>query len=230
MLSIIIPAYNEEKRIGNTLKDYYDYFSCFVKKFEIIVVTDGCTDKTVEVVKSFRKKNIISLDFPEKLGKGGGIKEGFRIAKGDIIGFVDADESVTPKDFNEMVEKIKHYDCVVASRRTKYSKILEKQPLRRRILGRGYNILVNLLFGLGVKDTQCGAKVFRKVLIKIILKDVHTTGYSFDIDVLWKIKRNKFTIMEHPVTWMHMKEGQFNVRKHMFRMFVEVMKLRLRDL
>lgn len=225
MLSIIMPAYNEEKRIGKTLGDYYDYFS-ERGEFEIIVVTDGCSDSTVEIVKSFGRQ-VISLDFPRRLGKGMAVLKGFEYARGEVIGFVDADESVLPEDFYKMASEIGHYNCVVASRRTKNSKILAKQPIRRRILGRGYNIMVNLLFGLRIKDTQCGAKVFDKEAVKIILNEVKTTGYSFDIDILWRLRRKKLKIKEYPVTWMHMKEGQFNVKKHVYKMFIEVLTLRL---
>ena len=225
-LSIIIPAYNEEKRIGATLKDYLHYFSKKRKKFEIIVVTDGCIDKTVGIVKSFKSKHVKNLNYGKKLGKGSAILKGFENANGNIIGFVDADESVKPEDFHKMALLIGEYECVVASRRTEDSKILTKQPIRRRALGRGYNIMVNLLFGLRIKDTQCGAKVFTKNAIKTILAEVGTKGYSFDVEILWRLRRRKFKIKEYPVTWMHMKEGAFNVRKHAFKMLIEIMKLR----
>ncbi len=226
-LSIVIPAYNEEKRIGHTLKAYLDFFSKHWKRFEIIVVTDGCGDNTVKIVKSFKSSHIKNLDYEKKLGKGLALIKGFENASGDIIGFVDADESVRPEDFHKMVLQIGEYDCVVASRRTKDSTILVRQPIRRRVLGRAYNIIVNLLFGLRIKDTQCGAKVFTKDAIRSIMHEVGTKGYSFDVEILWRLRRRRFKIKEHPVTWMHMKEGAFSVRKHAYKMFIEIMKLRL---
>ena len=225
-LSIIIPAYNEEKRIYRTLKDYLHYFSKNWNRFEILVVTDGCTDNTVKVVKSFKSRHVKNLNYEQKLGKGLALIRGFENANGGIIGFVDADESVMPEDFHKMALQIGEYACVVASRRTKESKILAKQPIRRRVLGRSYNIMVNMLFGLRIKDTQCGAKIFTKEAIKSILPEISTKGYSFDVEILWRLRRGKFKINEYPVTWMHMKEGQFNARKHAYKMFIEVMKLR----
>ena len=226
MLSIIIPAYNEEKRIGNTLKDYYDYF--YVKKveFEIIVETDGCTDRTVDVVKSFRKDNIISLNFANKLGKGKGIIKGLEVAQGDVVGFVDADESVSPGDFDKMVSEIGSYECVIASRRVKGVETVKNWPAKRRIASKMFNMLVNLVLGLNIRDTQCGAKVFTKRAANIIVSQVKTKGYVFDVDVLWRMKKNNIIVKEFPVKWIHAREGQLKIRSHAYKMFFELIKLR----
>ena len=100
------------------------------------------------------------LDFEEKLGKGGAIIEGFRAADGSKVGFVDADESVEPSDVERMYKALSNVDGVIASRKLKDSRILLKQGLRRRITSKIFNILVRMIFGLDVNDTQCGAKVF----------------------------------------------------------------------
>ena len=90
-LSVVIPAYNEEKRIHRTLDSYAKFFSKKVKDFEIIVVLNNCNDNTLKIVKNFKNKKIKYLNFKEAIGKGGAILEGFKVAKGDLIGFVDAD-------------------------------------------------------------------------------------------------------------------------------------------
>lgn len=224
-ISIIIPAYNEEKRIRKTLDDYNNYFSRF-GRFEVIVVTDGCTDKTVEVVKSFRGKNIISMNFPERLGKGTAIIKGLENSTGTIVGFVDADESVSAEDFFRMAKALGKHGCIIASRRVKGFEMIRNQPLKRRIASRAFNLLANMIFGLGIRDTQCGAKIFTAEAKKIIIRDVKTKGYVFDVDVLWKLKRRGMSIKEFPVKWMHAREGTLKIRKHAYKMFFELVKLR----
>src|SRR3989344_9034922 len=162
-LSIVIPAYNEEKRIGQTLKDYTSFFNKIKISYEIFVVLNGCRDNTLGVVKELSKKNkvITYLDIKEAIGKGGAITQGFKAAKGDLIGFVDADGSTSPQAFNDLIENIGEYDGIIASRWIRGAKISYKQPFLKRFGSRGFNFLVRLLFNLRFKDTQCGAKLFK---------------------------------------------------------------------
>src|SRR3989344_1181487 len=136
-LSIVIPAYNEEKRIGKMLKAYTYFFNKQVPNHEIIVALNGCKDNTLKVVKSFSSKRLRYINLKES-GKGGAIIEGFKHAKGELIGFVDADLSTSPSDFNELVEKIDDYGGIVASRWIKGAKIDIKQSLMRRFFSRGF--------------------------------------------------------------------------------------------
>ena len=120
-LSLIIPAFNEEKRIEGTILSYLEYFSSEQNNFEIIVEMDGCTDGTEEVVRKLAKKyaNIIPIKFERRLGKGGGIVRGFQNAKGDIVGFVDADGSIKPEEFEKLLIELENgYSGTIASRRS----------------------------------------------------------------------------------------------------------------
>jgi glycosyltransferase involved in cell wall biosynthesis len=167
-LSIIIPAYNEGERIAKTLGDYIRFFEDkYQKDFEILVILNGCKDNTLKVVQRYSKKypQIKYKDIKEAIGKGGAIIEGFKIAEGDLIGFVDADNATKPAEFYELIKnKDERYDAIIASRWLKESKIPVKQPRLRIFLGRCYNFLIRLLFRLRLKDTQCGAKYFQKNL------------------------------------------------------------------
>ena len=142
MLSIIIPAFNEEHRIKPTLEAYLDFFKD--KDIEIIVVMNGCTDNTLKIVQSIKDQRIkyLNLNTP---GKGSAIIQGFKIASGDLISYVDADNSTIPEFLNKLLENMENYDCVMGSRYLKESKIIIKQPITRRILSRGFNILVRTL-------------------------------------------------------------------------------------
>src|SRR3989344_7811527 len=173
-LSIIIPAYNEETRIGKTLENYTSFFNKNLKNYEIIVVLNGCVDNTLEIVNKIANKNktLKILEFKEKIGKGGAIKEGFKLAKGDLIGFVDADSSTSPEEFLKLYNNISDYDGIIASRWMKGSVISKKQPFLRIIFGRVFNFIVNALFGFHYKDTQCGAKLFRKQAVEKIINNI----------------------------------------------------------
>ena len=154
-LSIIIPAYNEEERIPKTLNSYLDYLKGKIN-FEILVIINGCTDNTLGVVKKIAQKNkeVKYVDIGKVASKGIAVTEGFKLADSELIGFVDADLATPPNAFYDLVQNIENYDAVIASRWMKNSKINKSQPLTRIIAGRSFNILVNLLFNLKLKDTQ----------------------------------------------------------------------------
>jgi glycosyltransferase involved in cell wall biosynthesis len=222
MYSIIIPAYNETNRIKNVLRS-------FIAKFpdqEIIVVFDG-QDNTPNIVKDVAKDcpDIRLLTFHKRLGKGGAIIEGFKVARGDKIGFTDADESVSPKDFKGMFENLGENDGVIASRRLATSKILINQPFKRRLASKGFNMLVRTLFGLPFKDTQCGAKVFMRRAIYDIIDELETSGFEIDVEILWRLKNKGYKIVEYPITWSHSEGSKFKL-SHSCAMFSSLIKIR----
>ena len=228
-LSIIIPAYNEEKRITRTLDNYAKFFLKKIRDFEIIVVLNGCKDNTLGILKKFSKKNkmIKYLNFKQAIGKGGAIVEGFKKARGNLTGFVDADMATPPKAFYNLIKNINNYDGIIASRWMRGSKINIKQPLLKRIGSRGFNILVRLLFNLKFKDTQCGAKLFKKYLIKDILKYLKLTRWAFDINLLYSAKRKGYNIIETSTEWNAVKASHFNLVKAIPEMFLGIVRLRL---
>jgi len=137
MLSIIIPAYNEEKRIGRTLENYANFFnSAYKEDYEILVVLNGCEDGTLDVVRMYCKKyhQIKFIEYKERIGKGGAIIEGFKHAKGKLIGFVDADMATKPHSFNNLILEMEDNDGVIASRYLPGSVIITRQPLIRKVI------------------------------------------------------------------------------------------------
>lgn len=202
MDSIIIPAYNEESRIKGVVLGLSER----MPGKEILVVCDG-VDRTKNIVSdiSAEKPNIKVLNFNRRLGKGGAIVEGFRAAIGDRIGFVDADESVSPKDIDDMFNSLSSnsVDGVIASRRLKSSMIVVKQPLKRRVASRLFNIFIKLFFQLPFKDTQCGAKIFKREAIYAIQDELETKGFEIDVEILWRLKNKGYDVVEYPITWKH---------------------------
>ena len=228
-ISIIIPAYNEEKRISKTLEDYTIFFKKKYKKnVEIIVVLNGCVDNTLEVVKKYAKKysQIKYLNF-KKSGKGFAIIEGFKVAKGDLIGFSDADASTSAEEFNKLTENITGLDGIIASRYVKGAVMYPKQPLQRVIVSRVGNLITRLLFHLKIKDTQCGAKLFKKSTIKKVLPALGTTEWGFDIDLLYQIKKNNFRIKEMPILWKERGGSKLKIWKASLQTLLAVISLRI---
>lgn len=227
-LSIVIPAYNEEARIENTLNAYHPFFEkIYRNQFEIIVVMNGCKDNTLGVVKDFsnQHKQVKYLFIKEPIGKGGAIIEGFKSAKGDLVGFTDADNSTPPESFNELIKNINGYDCIISSRWIKDAIVEPKQPLKRRIASRLFNILVRSMFGIKVRDTQCGAKLLKKEAIKKI--NIGITRWAFDVDLLYQLKRNNLNIKEIPTIWRDVYGSKLNIPKTSTEMFFALIRLRL---
>ncbi|MDO8537783.1 MAG: glycosyltransferase [archaeon] len=202
-ISLIIPAYNEEKRLLPVMQNYYDYLKKNFKEFELIIVPNNCADNTPKIAQEFAKKNknVKVIVIPNFVGKGGAVLEGFKIAKNELIGFIDADESVSTKEFNKLAANIKNFDSAIASRTLKESKIPKKQPISRQLQGIIFRTIVNLLFGLNISDTQCGAKLFKKQAIKKILSQIKVKGWSFDVNILWELKKNNYSIKEVAIEW-----------------------------
>lgn len=223
-ISLIIPAYNEAQRIEPVVKNYC---ACFPEA-EIIVVCNGCRDKTPEIATqlSLLYPNIEVLVYHEKLGKGGAIIEGFKHAHRNMIGFVDSDESVNPAEVMGMFEALSRADGIIASRRLSGSKIMVRQPIPRRLASKAFNILVRIIFGLHFKDTQCGAKVFTKEAVQSVLNQLTTNGFEFDVELLWSLKKQKRTVLEYPITWRHSEGSTFRLSNSP-KMFVSLLRLRL---
>ncbi|MBM3233203.1 glycosyltransferase [Candidatus Pacearchaeota archaeon] len=234
-IAIIIPAYNEEKRIGPTLESYTSFFDSIEKKGELkytlLVVVNNSKDKTIDIVKAFAKKNkhIQYLDLIRG-GKGYATIEGFKKAlKGDYdgIGFVDADSSTPPQAYLDLINALPGWDGVIASRWMKGSTVKTPQTFFRRILSRGFNILNRGILFLHFTDTQCGAKIFTPASLVKIIPHLGLTQWSFDIEVLFKLKQAGFKVREIPTIWEDQKNSRLNVLKVPFQMFTSIVRLRL---
>ncbi|MCM8767179.1 MAG: glycosyltransferase family 2 protein [Candidatus Omnitrophica bacterium] len=230
-ISIVIPAYNEEKRILKTIEKIYKYFKNKNYDFEIIVVDDGSKDKTFEIVEKFakNKKEIIILKHPKNLGKGAAVRTGVLSASGNFILFTDADLSTPIEEFEKLKEKIENgYDIAIGSRGLKDSKIVIPQPFYRRIIGKIFPILVRLIVIKDFKDTQCGFKLFKKEQGKKIFSQLKTGGFAFDVEVLAKAKKEGYKIAEVGIVWYNSPRSSVRILKDSFRMFFSLLKIKLK--
>ncbi len=222
-LSIVIPAYNEEKRIKGTLQSLVDRFngSC-----EILIVSES-TDKTDDIVTEFSKNSavvkLISSD--TRLGKGGAFKKGVKNSNGEIVMLLDSDLPVPISDVEKVVSWLGEVDVAVASREVEGTKILVYPPLARVFAGKAFSHIFNALFSLNVKDTQCGCKAFKKDALEKVLYTVESNGFEFDAELLFKCKRRGYTIKEVPVTWSYKPDSKLNLVRDTLKMGRGVLKL-----
>jgi glycosyltransferase involved in cell wall biosynthesis len=223
LISVIIPAYNEEARIEQTLIDYRAGLAAR-GAYEIIVVCDGSTDRTAEIAAKYARV----LQFPQRLGKGGGVIEGFKAAKGEVVGYTDADNSLKIDQFLRLIDEMDRTGagCVIADRKSREALILESQYLVRRLASESFNFLFSrALFGLKVRDSQCGGKIFRREHIDRILPKMECTGFEFDVELLWRLKNAGCNIVELPVVWKDDKGSTFSF-KYVPSMFFNLVKVR----
>jgi glycosyltransferase involved in cell wall biosynthesis len=232
-LLLLIPAYNEERRIEPVLRDYAQFFGRnYSGRFSIIVVLNGCRDNTLGVVQNVAKEfpSIIWLDFPQPIGKGGALIQGLKLAKhGDLIGYVDADGATGPQAFLDLARHIGDADCVIGSRWLPGSVLVQQQTRLRRFVSRGFHFIVELLFWLHVKDTQCPCKLMRCEAVEKIHSTLCIADLAFDVNLLVSLKRAGFRIIEVPIEWTD-KVGS-KVTSSLFRasltMFLSVWRIRL---
>jgi glycosyltransferase involved in cell wall biosynthesis len=204
-LLLLIPAYNEERRIEPVLRDYARYFKeHYDGKFQLVVVLNGCTDDTLGVVQRVGADYpaVTALEFPEAIGKGGALIEGLKLApRADLIGYVDADGATPPHAFHELVKHIGGVDCVIGSRWLPGAVLHVEQSGQRRFASRGFHLIVQLLFRMNLRDTQCGAKVMRREAVEKIHSSLRIADMAFDINLLYSLNRAGYRTLEVPTEW-----------------------------
>jgi glycosyltransferase involved in cell wall biosynthesis len=234
-ISIIIPAHNEEQRIGRTLQAYGAFFGDLRKQeildSELVVVLNGCTDRTITVVQQAQKNlgTVHIVDLPQA-GKGLAIKAGFAHAlerDNDLISFVDADMAISAQAFYDLVSNVGAYEGIIASRYMPGARISPPRPWVKRWGSKlVYESLVRLVLGLKYADLQCGAKVFSRRSIETILPHLTVGQWACDIELLYLCKRHGFSICEHPTVWQDQTGSKLRLGAG-FAMLSAIFKLRL---
>jgi dolichyl-phosphate beta-glucosyltransferase len=209
-LSVIIPAYNEEKRIRPTLKDVKRYLDGQDYNWEVIVVNDGSTDQTAQVVNRIIANwdNFRLIDNEKNKGKGGVVRQGMLAAKGRWRLFMDADNSTPVSEISKFWPQTKDNQIVIGSRYSHGGRIAIKQSLVRRLISRFGNSLIQLLVAWGMKDTQCGFKLFSAQATKEIFSRQTMMRWSFDIELIAIAKRHHYQIAQEGIIWHDVGESK----------------------
>jgi glycosyltransferase involved in cell wall biosynthesis len=232
-LLILIPAYNEEARIEPVLRDYAQFFQKnYSGKTKILVVLNGCTDDTLGVVRRVAADyfSVGALEFKQPIGKGGALIEGLKLAPlADFAGYVDADGATTPAAFLKLVRHIGEADCIVGSRWLPESVLHQEQPTLRRVASRTFHLIVEALFWMHIRDTQCPCKLMRREAVEKIHSTLCIADLAFDVNLLVSFKRAGFKVVEVPIEWTD-KVGS-KVTSALFRtsltMLLSVVRIRI---
>ena len=230
-LSVIIPTYNEEKRLTGTLQSINDYLSRQSYDYEILVVDNGSTDKTAQIVRNLADqiKGLKLIEGSASRGKGFAVKKGMLMAKGDFRIFTDADNSTSIDQIEKMWPEFKKgYDVVIGSRDVEGAVLDPPQPwIRDKILGKGFKLYRKIILGLwGIQDTQCGFKCFTKKATEEIFPRCKIIHFAFDAEVLIIGKSLGYKIKEIPVYWKNDPESKVNF-KSIIKMAIDLIKIRL---
>jgi dolichyl-phosphate beta-glucosyltransferase len=228
-LSVIIPAYNEEKRLPKTLEEIDKYLRKQNYNYEIIVVNDGSKDKTAEIVREMFSefRNLKLIDNKINQGKGAVVRQGMLSAKGEYRLFTDADNSTSIDQVEKMWPEFKKgYDIVFGSRDVKGAILDPPQPLFRRFLGEAFGFLTNLIVGTwGIADSQCGFKCFTKKAAEDIFPRCKINRFAFDPEILIIAKKLGYKIKEIPVYWRNDPESKVKF-KSIVKMAIDLFKIR----
>ena len=234
-LSVVIPAYNEEKRLTRGLHSVLDYLESQEFASEIIVVDDGSTDRTFSIAREFgqtaaRQSANVSFEAVtniKNVGKGYSVARGMDIARGERVLFTDVDLSAPIGQADELASWLnKGYDVAIGSRRMPDSQV-EPQPLYRRLMGLFFGLLTSLVVVRGFRDTQCGFKMYTHEAAKAIASRQVMPGFVFDVEQLFIAKMLGFKVAEVPVFWADDRETKVNLISDPLKMAIGLIKIRI---
>lgn len=227
-LSVVIPAYNESKRILPTLKRMSEYLMAGNCEFEIIVVDDGSSDGTPNVVEGSGLSGVRLIRSASNAGKGAALKKGVMDAKMSLILISDADMSTPIEEVEKLLRFVREgYDIAIGSRALPGADIAVRQPWYREYMGKGFNLIVRTLLMGGIRDTQCGFKLYKANAAKKIFALSRLKGYSFDPEVLFIARNAGYSIKEVPVKWLNSPESKVRLLRDPADMFLGILRIRL---
>lgn len=198
-ISVIVPAYNEEKAIRRTVAVLLSYLARAFNDFEVVVVSDGSRDQTYKIAKNFDSGRVRAFEYQPNRGKGHALKYGFSKASGDLIVFYDTGIDFPPSQIGDFIRVLgkTDSDLVIGSKRHPLSKV--NYPLKRRVISLMAQVCTRLLFELNVTDTQVGLKVFKRQVLEAVMPLMLVKRYAFDIELLALARRRGYRITEAPV-------------------------------
>ena len=232
-ITIVIPAYNESARLGRTLDRILHFVQQEAWGAEIIVVDDGSTDRTAEIVQTFAREHssVRLLSNPGNRGKGYSVRNGVLHANGEFILFTDADLSSPIEEAPKLFAALEDgSDIAIGSRWVNPELQTQRQSLTRQILGRVFNGFLRLFLGLRLNDTQCGFKALRQPAAKAIFPLQRIEGWGFDPEILYLAQKSSFTIAEVPVVWAHDERTHIHPFADGTRMIADMIRIRWYDL
>ena len=228
VVSIVVPAFNESARIGDSIKKIDAFMRRSPLSLELIVVDDGSSDNTAHIVRHARIKGLRLIRNGQNRGKGYSVQQGVLSASGKYVLFTDADLSAPIEEVNTLLEIATREgaDVVIGSRAIDPAYIEKHQSRLRELGGILFNFMVRLLLGLRLHDTQCGFKLFDRQKSLRLFEKQTTSGFGFDPELLFLAKRYGLTIREAPVRWSHVEGSKVSFLRDGIRMFLDLVRIR----
>ncbi len=231
-LSIVVPSYNEEKRLLPTLTSILAYIDARKLPAEVIVVDDGSVDRMADLVEAARRDEprIRLIRFPANRGKGAAVREGALAASGSLVLISDADLSTPIEEFDRLLARMRETssDVVIGSRALPTSNIEVPQPFFRVLMGKVFNLLIRTATGLEFRDTQCGFKLVDREKTAPIFRKMVVDRFAFDVELLALARLAGLRILEEPVTWRNSADSRVTPIRSSWNMLLDVLRLRRR--
>ncbi len=230
-LSIVIPAYNEQERIVATIGAIASHVSDLGFPWEMFIADDGSRDDTVNIVTALGLANLVVLKAPKNGGKGSAVQRGMLAARGKFVLFADADNSTPIEEVSKLLQKLEGegYDVAVGSRAADGAEE-GKKSFFRKVLSGGLRWIVKNIFRIGVKDTQCGFKMYTHEAAQKLHTKQTIMGFSFDLEILYLAAKYGYKIAEVPVSWIDAPGSKVDTRKEVQRFLRDLLKIKANDL
>jgi dolichyl-phosphate beta-glucosyltransferase len=226
-LSVVVPAYNEERRLGGSLEKIWHYLNSRFDEFELIIVDDGSDDRTAEIAASFARdhRDVRLISLHPNRGKGHAVRTGVLAARGALVLFSDADLATPIEDVERLLARVLvGSDVAIASRAIAGAELAVRQPWYRELAGRCFNLLAQRVTP-GIRDTQCGLKLFRREAAGDIFSRATEDGFGFDAEALHIAMRRGYQIVEVPVRWVHQDGSKVRLLRDSVRMFLTLFRI-----
>ncbi|MFQ6131911.1 MAG: dolichyl-phosphate beta-glucosyltransferase [Armatimonadota bacterium] len=233
-VSIIIPAYNEEARLGPTLEAVLSFLGSGGRSHEVVVVDDGSSDGTPDIARQWQQRSpkLRLLRNEQNRGKGYSVRRGVGESRGEVILFADADNSTPIEQADALLARLEEgADVAIASRALPDSRLEVRQPLYRETMGKAFGALVRLITGLPFRDCQCGFKAFKREVAQRLFAKLSVERWAFDSELLYlAVKKYGYKVAEVPVRWINSPDTRVNALTDSWQMLRDLLRVRWRDL
>lgn len=227
-LSVVIPAYREAERLGESLARILRYLASRGGSYEVVVVDDGSPDATAEVARGFASSGVRLLRHPQNRGKGAALRTGVLATAGDRVLLTDADLSTPIEELERLEARLPTSEVVLGSRAVAGARITHHQPRYRELMGKTFNLLIRLFGFRGVRDTQCGFKLLEGVAARRLFAELTVERFAYDVELVWLARRRGYRVAEVGVTWANSATSTVNPVRDSLHMFFDVIRMRLR--
>lgn len=229
-LSVVVPAYNEERRLPPTLIHMIDFFDQMPFSYEVIVVDDGSTDATADIVRKFERvrKQVRLIQLPTNYGKGHAVRLGVLNSRGKRILMADADGATPIEEFLRLNEALtKETPIAIGSRALASVDTRVSTSIHRRLLGRVFNRCVNTVLVPSIADTQCGFKMFTRSVAMFLFRNQRSNGFSFDVELLYIAKKSEIAVAEIPINWTNIPGSKVNLIVDSLKMLRDIFQFKV---